>query len=624
MKVHQANFVFRYFYLLFSTSLSFLKMRLTFLSLVFLQMLFLTQNLFSQMHERNSILFSPQWARGAVFYQIFPERFRNGDPNNDPAHDKSSPTAKAHRWTSDWYELSAEEKAYSPNFYDNIFRRRYGGDLQGVIDKLDYLQDLGIEAIYFNPLFEAQSLHKYDASLLYHIDVNFGPDPAGDLEIIAKENPEDPDTWQWTSADKLFLKLISEAHRRNIRVIIDGVFNHTGRNFWAFRDILKHQEKSRYKDWYQIVSWDDSARGTKFDYRGWFGSKSLPAFAHDSLFGLHPKVSEHIFAITKRWMQPNGRTQDGIDGWRLDAADEVPHLFWKRWRQYVKSLNPDAYLVGEIWKNAKDWLHGDEFDAVTNYQFAILTFQFFIKKSIRNSKEFLAKLDALLHAYPEDANYGLLNLLESHDTDRLPSMIINPNRDYDRQSSFRYNPQYNTRKPNAKERDLQKLITLFQMTYIGSPMIYYGAEAGMWGADDPDNRKPMLWADLKYDNETHPHNKAVFYKVEFDSSLFNYHKKLISLRKQSKAIKFGSFKPLYLSNIAVCYERKFEDDTVVVVLNPSDSKISLALDELSWTWRDELSGKILYSNPASASKLQISLQAYSGMVLRKISDSLNK
>lgn len=595
-------------------------MRRLFFLIFLLKTLFPNQNLFSQMRERDSIQFSPQWARGAVFYQIFPERFRNGDPNNDPSHDKSYPTAKAHRWTSDWYELSAEEQAHSPNFYDNVFRRRYGGDLQGVIDKLDYLQDLGIDAIYFNPLFEAQSLHKYDASLFHHIDVNFGPDPAGDLEIIAKENPEDPDTWQWTSADKLFLKLISEAHRRNIRVIIDGVFNHTGRKFWAFQDILQHQEKSRYKEWYQIVSWDDSAKGTKFDYRGWFGSKSLPAFAHDSVYGLHPKVSDHIFAITKRWMKPNGRAQDGVDGWRLDAADEVPHQFWKRWCQYVKSLNPDAYLVGEIWKNAKEWLHGDEFDAVTNYQFAILAFQFFVRKTIHSGKDFLAKLDGLLRAYPEDANYGLLNLLESHDTDRLPSMIVNPNRDYDRQASFRYNPQYDTRKPNPKERDLQKLITLFQMTYIGSPMIYYGAEAGMWGADDPDNRKPMLWADLKYDNETHPNRKDISHKVEFDRSLFNYHKKLISIRKTSKAIKLGSFKPLSLANNVVCYERKFEDETVVVILNPSESKISADLDALSGKWREELSGKTLQANKTSKLGLRLSLDAYSGAILRKISD----
>ncbi len=596
---------------------------------LFFQVVFAMKNSPHQIHQNSSLEFSPKWARGAVFYQIFPERFRNGDPNNDPSFDKSSPTGKAHRWTSNWYALSEEERAYSPNFYDNIFRRRYGGDLQGVIDKLDYLAELGINAIYFNPLFEAHSLHKYDATLLHHIDVNFGPDPAGDLEIIAKENPEDPSTWQWTSADKLFLKLISEAHRRNIRIIIDGVFNHTGRSFWAFQDILKNQEKSRYRNWYQIVSWNDSAKGTKFDYRGWFGSKSLPAFAHDSLYGLHPEVSKYIFAITQRWMQPNGQVEDGIDGWRLDAADEVPHQFWKRWRQHVKSLNPNAYIVGEIWKSAPEWLHGDEFDAVTNYQFAILAFQFFIRKSIQSGKSFLTKLENLLRSYPEEANYGLLNLLESHDTDRLPSMIINPNRDYDRDASFRFNPKYDTRKPNAEERKIQKLITLFQMTYIGSPMIYYGAEAGMWGADDPDNRKPMVWPDLVYDNETSPHHSGISYTIEFDHDLFNYHKKLISIRKQSKAIKCGSFKPIYLNhpnNRILCYERQFEEDKALIILNASGKSAFVELDFLDGKWKDEITGQLFQAaNTAiprkSMPKIRLSLDSYSGVILRKISSN---
>jgi glycosidase len=249
-----------------------------YISIFLFQAIFAMQSSSYQMHQKFSLESSPKWACGAVFYQIFPERFRNGDSNNDPSFDKSSPTGRAHQWTSNWYALSEDERAYSPNFYDNVFRRRYGGDLQGVIDKLDYLADLGVDAIYFNPLFEAPSLHKYDATLLHHIDVNFGPDPAGDLEIIAKENPEDPSTWQWTSADKLFLKLISEAHRRNIRIIIDGVFNHTGRSFWAFQDILKNQEKSRYRDWYQIISWDDSAKGTKFDYLWLVWLKISPCF----------------------------------------------------------------------------------------------------------------------------------------------------------------------------------------------------------------------------------------------------------------------------------------------------------------------------------------------------------
>lgn len=587
--------------------------------IAFLTSLFFFSNalLFAQMPPLPLRSFAPQWARGAVFYQIFPERFRNGAPYNDPSFDKSTPTGKAHTWTSNWYALTAEEKAHSENFYDNIFRRRYGGDLQGVLDKLDYLADLGIEVIYFNPLFEAPSLHKYDASLLHHIDVNFGPDPAGDLEIISKENPSDPRTWQWTSADKLFLKLIREAHQRGIRIVIDGVFNHTGRSFWAFQDILKHKEASRYQHWYEIISWDDSAKGTKFDYTGWHGSKSLPIFARDSLFGLHPEVCDYIFAVTKRWMQPDGKVENGIDGWRLDAADDVPHQFWKRWSQYAKSLNPNAYLVGEIWKNAREWLQGDEFDAVTNYQFAILAFQFFIKRSIPNSREFLKKLEALLSAYPSEANYGLLNLLDSHDTDRLASMIVNPNRDYDRDASPRYNPKYDTRPPTQQERALQKAIIAFQMTYLGSPLIYYGTEAGMWGADDPDNRKPMLWPDLRYENETPLFRSNISYPVQFDQSLYDFYKTLISIRKQSPAIRYGTFRPIYLSANLVCYERQFENDLAVVVINPLPTSQSDKIPLSAGIWKDEL-GTQTFKVSRQKPFLPLSLSGYSAMVLRRV------
>jgi cyclomaltodextrinase len=203
------------------------------------------------------------WTRGAIFYQIFPERFYNGNASNDPSPDKSTPTAKAHRWTSNWYALSDEEKTYSPDFWQNIYRRRYGGDLQGILDKLDYLQSLGITAIYLNPIFEAPSAHKYDATMLHHVDVNFGNAPEEDLKLIAEEDFSNPDTWKWTNADLLFLKLIEEAHKRNIHVVIDGVFNHVGTKFPPFQDVVKHQERSRYKDWFEIVSFEDSTSQEK-------------------------------------------------------------------------------------------------------------------------------------------------------------------------------------------------------------------------------------------------------------------------------------------------------------------------------------------------------------------------
>ncbi|MBC8044455.1 MAG: glycoside hydrolase family 13 protein, partial [Rhizobacter sp.] len=471
--------------------------------------------------------FTPEWAKGAVFYQIFPERFRNGDASNDPAPDKKSPTAKSHPWTSNWYALTDAERAKSKNIYDHLTHRRYGGDMQGVLDKLDYLKDLGAQVIYFNPVFEAPSHHKYDASMFHHIDINFGPDPKGDLEIMQREDAARPETWQWTSADKLFLKVVSEAHRRGMRVVIDGVFNHVGRKFWAFDDLIANQEKSRYKDWFIVTSWDNKAKGTTFDYKGWWNIRSLPEFRKDSVLGLAKGPREHVFAATRRWMSPDGNRENGIDGWRLDVANEVPHIFWKDWRKLVRSINPDAYISGELWDNAAQWLQGDEFDAVMNYPFAKLSVNYFIDKQRKiSASQFLDSLAQHLASYPDEVNHVLMNLFDSHDTDRLASMILNPDRNYDRDATPRDNPKYVLRKPNADERQVQKLMALFQMTYLGAPMLYYGTEAGMWSADDPDDRKPMLWPDLKYDDESTEtvNGDKAKYEVKFDQSLFDYHK----------------------------------------------------------------------------------------------------
>ena len=201
----------------------------------------------------------PDWARDAIFYQIFPERFRNGDPGNDPTRDSlelpvlAPESWKISPWTAEWYQRADWEKEMGENFYEHgVFWRRYGGDLQGVIDKLDYLAELGINTIYLNPVFHARSLHKYDGNSFHHVDPHFGPDPDGDFALMAKET-SDPTTWHWTQADKLFLSLVQRGPLpRDIRVIIDGVFNHTGRDFWAFADIAKNQQKSPYLDWYTV------------------------------------------------------------------------------------------------------------------------------------------------------------------------------------------------------------------------------------------------------------------------------------------------------------------------------------------------------------------------------------
>ena len=253
----------------------------------------------------------PDWSKGVVWYQIFPERFNNGDTTNDPkvsdqigAYPFDDTSAfQIHPWNSDWYQLQPYEQLNGKSIWFNIQRRRYGGDLQGVINKLDYLKGLGINAIYMTPIFWSPSSHKYDALCYHHVDPTFGPDPEGDKKMMEKEKPLEPDSWVWTSADLLALKLIDEVHKRNMRIIFDGVFNHIGVKSFAFSDVEKNQQASPYKDWFIVDSWNYTEKGTQFRYKGWFGVKTLPEFKEDSN-GIVAGPKEYIFNATKRWMNP--------------------------------------------------------------------------------------------------------------------------------------------------------------------------------------------------------------------------------------------------------------------------------------------------------------------------------
>ena len=549
----------------------------------------------------------PDWVKDAVFYQIFPERFHNGDPSNDPViadlngawpHDEISEW-QISPWTSDWYKLQEWEEKNGRGFYYNSQLRRYGGDLQGVIDKLDYLADLGITAIYFNPLFESPSLHKYDAALYHHIDDNFGPDPAHDHEIIGLEDFSDPATWQWTTADQLFLDLIRKAHERNIKIIIDGVFNHVGIRFWAFEDVKIRGRDSQFKDWFIIKRWDnpDTAQD-EFDYAGWVGVKDLPEFREDEN-GLVRGPREHVFAIVRRWMDPDGDgdPSDGIDGWRLDVAEKVAHKFWQDFRKLVKKINPDAYITAELfwddWQNnilmdPAPWLKGDQFDGVMNYRWASVVTRFFVDHKNRiSATEFARKLENQWKQFPDKTNFILQNLLDSHDTDRIASNIVNPDLVYDKLISPKDNKKYNVRKQDSGEREILKLIAMFQMGFAGAPMIYYGTEAGMWGADDPDDRKPMLWPDMEFEDEMHhPFDAArPVDPVSFDHDLFEYYRKIIGIRKNHAVFRTGSWKFLVADDQKdiVVIMREYQGRTGLLVINnsPNANQISIPLKSKS-------------------------------------------
>jgi len=548
--------------------------------------------------KKNDFNSVPAWAKEAVWYQIFPERFFNGDKSNDPkpidlegGWPYNVPAGwQIHPWTSDWYKLQTWEVKDGHDFYWNAGVRRYGGDIQGIIDKLDYLQKFGITAIYLNPMFESPSLHKYDASMFHHIDNNFGPDPDKDRKIWAEENPGDPSTWKWTTADQLFLKFVKECHKRGMKVILDGVFNHVGTTFWAFKDVVKNQQKSKYKDWFVIKSWDNpNTPGNEFEYEGWAGVKDLPRFSHDEN-GIVAGPKEHIHAIIKRWMEPNGNAKDGIDGWRLDVAEQINHNFWKTFRTWVKGINPEAYIVGEIfwddWQKGKmmdaaPWLQGDEFDAVMNYRFARALKEFVLNQKTQIGPQgFIDSLNILYKQYPMENNYVMMNLLDSHDVERVSSMIVNPDLWYDHDGNPSNNKNYDVRKPTDQERLKQKLVVGLQFTLPGAPQVYYGDEAGMWGGDDPDCRKPMVWPELNYDTETaHPFGlPRVKDKVKFDKNIFDWYKKIISIRNQNKALSLGSVSFDYVDdqNRILGFTREYNGEKIFILLNNNAEKKSIS------------------------------------------------
>jgi glycosidase len=554
----------------------------------------------------------PAWAADAIWYQIFVERFRNGDPSNDPTvHDIVGVTDEVAPdgwrptpWTQDWYRQEPWAAATGRDFYGTVNFRRYGGDLQGVLDRLDYLQDLGVTALYFNPLNDAPSLHKYDARHYRHIDRNFGPDPRGDEARMAAEDPADPATWVWTAADSLFLRLIREVRRRGMRIIVDYSWNHTGITFWAWRDVLERQRESRFADWYEIQRFDDPATAdtNEFAYRGWVGVPWLPEWkkigrpegqTHGAIEGnLVPGVRDLVFAVTRRWLDPNGdgNPSDGVDGFRLDVAEMVPLGFWRDYRRFVRSINPEAYLVGEVWwerwpermYDPAPWLQGDVFDAVMHYRWYAPARNFFAgAPPALTATAYVARLDSLGLGFAPTHLRVMMNLTASHDTPRFGTSIYNPGR-YKYHANPRESPDYRIDKPDPRTRRIQELILVQQFTWVGAPHIYNGDEVGMWGADDPDERKPMVWADLTYEAEvTHPFGKTRRRdRVAPDTALFRVYQDLIALRKQHlRLFVDGSVTWLLTDDVReiVVYQRSRGDGLAIVALNASDEPHEIAV-----------------------------------------------
>ncbi len=596
----------------------------------------------------------PEWSKNAIWYQIFVERFRNGDTLNDPTTDDMQgaypgtyPAGwKITPWGHDWYaHESWLDEVKAGNFHSKIQARRYGGDLQGVLDEIEYLASLGITAVYFNPLNDSPSLHKYDARTYTHIDRNFGPDPKGDVALMQKEIPDDPATWVWTSADKMFLKVVSELHRHGIKVILDYSWNHTGKDFWALDDIRKNGRKSKFADWYNITRYDDPATpNDELEYEGWGGKNIyMPVFKKDIVppgkkempfeGNFHSEsLKRYIFAVTKRWLDPdnNGDPSDGIDGFRLDVAGEIPMGFWREYRKVVRSVNPQAYLVGEIW-----WLHwpdklldpeqfmGTQFDAIMNYRWYRIARGFFGQAGpVLNASGFVKGIEMITKGISTENLQAMMNVVASHDTPRLSTSLYNKGMD-----KYNANPaadtSYRINKPDAKTREEQKLLLVHQYTFIGAPHIWNGDEVGMWGADDPDCRKPMVWSDLKYDDERANYDPAKPRPVDRvypDTALLNFIRSLVKLRKDNPVLSTGDLKFLVADDekMVLAYSRSKGPEEIITVFNRSDMDQTISLPAEGGNNYEEIfpmSGKIF--KPVKGG-CEITLKPLVSVVLRKV------
>ncbi|HEX7973700.1 MAG TPA: glycoside hydrolase family 13 protein [Anaerolineales bacterium] len=444
---------------------------------------------------------APYWVQDAIFYQIFPDRFANGDPSNDPPN--------VQPWGS------------PPSIWGY-----QGGDLRGIIEHFDYLLDLGVSAIYLNPIFQSSSTHRYNTTDYFRIDPMLG-----------------------TLND--FRAILDVAHRNSVRVILDGVFNHTGRGFFAFNDILENQEYSPYRDWFTVQRFppDAYSPGNSDTYLAWWGHKSLPKFNTQN-----PVVRRYIYSVARYWIE------QGADGWRLDVPNEIDDDdFWAEFRQVVKSVNPDAYLLGEIWNVDPRWVGNSHFDGLMDYPLrdALLRWLY---AGTYTASEFAARLEDLLHVYPRDNVFAMYLPLGSHDTERLLTKL---------------------------EGDLNKvkLAFLTQFSLPGAPAIYYGDEIGLTGGKDPECRGAFTWDPKQWNNE-----------------LRSWVKSLVSARKRFACLRRGDYRQVLVDNHRNCYAfaRTLGDEQILVALNASSLPRHLRIPVGNLGWED---GRILHNRLGHAEYL---------------------
>jgi len=505
---------------------------------------------------------TPDWAKGAVMYQIYVDRFCNGDPTNDVQTGEYCYINEQVNRVEDWNRYPATMDV----------REFYGGDLQGVLDKMDYLQDLGVEVIYFNPLFVSPSNHKYDIQDYDYIDPHFGKIVDERGELLSEGQKENREAGKYINrvtnranleaSNQLFAKVVEEAHRRGMHVILDGVFNHCGSfNKWMDRERIYENAEgyekgayvsadSPYRSYFDFH--DDNKWPYNESYDGWWGHNTLPKLNYEN----SKQLMDYVLYIAKKWVSP----PYNADGWRLDVAADLGHSqdfnhhFWQEFRRAVKEANPNAIILAEHYGNTRDWLQGDEWDTVMNYDAFMEPVTWFLTGMEKHSDDFREDLlgnaesfwGAMKH---HTASFAMpswqvaMNELSNHDHSRF---LTRTNHKVGRT---------NTLGPEAAEQDINKAVfreaVVMQMTWTGAPTIYYGDEAGVCGFTDPDNRRTYPWG-------------------REDKELIAFHKDIIRLRRENDELRTGSLKYVDSDYNFLAYARFHSRGQCLILVNNND------------------------------------------------------
>lgn len=520
---------------------------------------------------------TPDWAKGAVFYQIYVDRFYNGDRSNDVEDDEYFYIGEGTSKVTDWNKYPAAMGV----------REFYGGDIAGVMQKLDYLQELGVEVLYLNPIFVSPSNHKYDIQDYDYVDPHFGRIVKDEGEVLQRDengnlkaDPTYPnksasryicrvtDKENLEASNQLFAEFVEEVHRRGMKVILDGVFNHCGSfNKWLDRECIYENAPGYEKGAYVA---EDSPYNTFFKFRerqwpynphydGWWGHDTLPKLNYEE----SPSLFDYIMHVGRKWVSP----PYNVDGWRLDvAADlgqsgEYNHYFWKEFRRNVKEANPDALVLAEHYGDPTEWLKGDEWDTVMNYDAFMEPLTWFLtgvekhsdeyrQDQLGNPDSFFGSMRHFMTRFHTQSLLVAMNELSNHDHSRF---LTRTNRKVGRTAYLG---------PEAAgegiDKSVMRLAVMIQMTWPGAPTIYYGDEAGLCGWTDPDNRRAYPWGSE-------------------DQELIDFHKEIIRIHKDYQALKTGSILFLHGQYSFISYGRFDEQDKFVIAINSGEQPVSIDL-----------------------------------------------